>query len=318
MTAAMHFDKWIEGLTPECTVADAAQRSLRHRVQAVLEFLPLAAERSDENVEYVHLLRVWSRRSMAAINLYKKVLPKKRFRKLRKKLRRIRRVAGDARDLDVLLGQILPQESKESKALAARVRRRREKAQRPIHRCFRRMHKQKRLGRRLRNLIQSVADNDESARLFGNWAQAAMRCVVDRFYLAFPSDENDLQAMHRFRIRVKGLRYVMELLAPAFPVELKASVYPRVEELQDLLGKINDRAVAMSWLSKWLAACPKRADRSELKKKLERESQQLIQAQKCFFGWWTLDVQSQIRDSLMQLTDANSFSVMKLQPGEPS
>ena len=313
MTAAKHFDKWIEGLTSESTVADAARSSLQHRVQAVMEFLPLASEHSDENLEYVHLLRVWTRRSMAAITLYKKFLPKKQLRRLRKKLERIRDVAGEARDLDVLLGQIMPQESIVSNSLEARIRRRREKAQRPIHRCFRRMHKHRRLEKLLKNLLQSVSDNGESAQSFGNWAQAAMRCVTDRFSQAFPSDQNDLRAMHRFRIRVKNLRYAMELLAPALPVELKDSVYPRIQELQDLLGKINDRAVAIFRLNKWLATCPRSVDRCELTKELAQESEQLIQAQKCFYGWWTLNVQSQIRESLIRLTNTNPSSVLELQ-----
>lgn len=309
----MHFDKWIEGLTSESAVADAIRSSLRHRVQAVLEFLPLAAEHSDENVEFVHLLRVWTRRSMAAITLYKKFLPKKQLRSLRKKLERIRHVAGEARDLDVLTGQIMPPESEESKALADRIRRQREKAQRPIHRCFRRMHKRKRLEKLLKNLLHSLSDNGESDQSFGNWAQAAMRCVADRFNRAFPSDEKDLRAMHHFRIRVKNLRYAMELLAPALPAELKDSVYPRVEELQELLGKINDRAAAMTRLSKWLATCPRRVDRYELRKRLSQENEQLIQAQTCFYGWWTLDVQSQIRDSLIRLTKTNPSSDLELQ-----
>lgn len=313
MNTAKHFDKWIEGLASESTVADAARNSLQHRVQAVLEYLPLAAKHSNENVEYVHLLRVWTRRSMAAINLYKKVLPKRPLRRLRRKLERIRHVAGEARDLDVLIEQLMPQESEESKALADRVRRRRKKAQQPIHRCFHRMHKRKRLEKLLKTLLQSVSVNADSVQPFTNWTKAAMASVVDRFNQAYPNDQNDLQAMHRFRIRVKNLRYAMELLAPALPAELKDSVYPRIEELQELLGGINDRAVALSRLSKWLSKCPRKIDRSELRKKLSQEREQLIEAQKCFYGWWTLDVQSQIRDSLIRLTITNPSSVLELQ-----
>ena len=313
MNAAKHFDKWIEGLSSESTVADAARGSLQHRVQAVLEYLPLAAKHSHKDAEYVHLLRVWTRRSMATIHLYKKVLPERQYRSLRKKLERIRDVAGEARDLDVLMVQIIPPESTESKALANRVRRQRAKAQRPIHRCFRRMHKRKRLEKLLRKLLQNISDSGDSAQLFKNWAKAAMTCVVDRFNQAYPSDQNDLQSMHRFRIMVKNLRYTMELLAPALPVELKDSVYPRIEELQEFLGSINDRAVALSRLSKWLTKCPRRIDRCELRKKLTHESEQLIQAQKCFYGWWTVDVQSQIRDSLIRLTSTNPSSVLELQ-----
>ena len=121
----------------------ASQLTRSHSMRR--NFLPLAAERSDENLEYVHLLRVWSRRSLAVLNLYKRVLPKKKWRCLRKKLQKIRDVAGDARDLDVLLSQIVDEGTWESKTFEIGVRRRRAKAQRPIQRCCDRMRRRSRL-----------------------------------------------------------------------------------------------------------------------------------------------------------------------------
>ena len=107
--------------------------------------------------------------------------------------------------------------------------------------------------------------------------------------------------MHRFRIRVKNLRYAIELLAPAFSIELKEFVYPLVEELQNLLGKINDRAVAISCFREWLATCTQKVDRSELRKRIAQENELLDQSLEDFYGWWTHEVQSQILDSLTRL-----------------
>ena len=302
MSSNTYFDKWVEGLYPEITIADAARIALRHRLQAVLEFLPLAAERSDENLEFVHLLRVWSRRSMAALNLYKKVLPKKKWRCLQKKLKRIRDIAGDARDLDVQLSQIVAEESWESKTFVVGIRRRREKAQRPIQRCCDSMRRRSRLAKLLMKMLKNISRNGELNPLFGLWAQDALRRVVESAHHAFPGDTNDLRAMHRFRTRVKDLRYAIELLAPAFPIELTDSVYPLIEELQDSLGTINDHAVAISRLSEWFAKCPKKAVRRELKKRRVHESEQLKQSLESYHKRWTLGAITQLLASLMRLT----------------
>ena len=302
MTSDTNFNKWIGGLSPEITVADAARISLQHRMQAVLDLLPLAAEHSDENLEYVHLLRVWSLRSMAALNIYKKILRKKEQRSLRMKLKKIRDVAGDARDLDVLLSQILAEESRASKTFLARVRRRRAKVQRPLQRCCDSMLKRSRLVKLLIQMLKDISKNGEMTPFFGNWVQDALRSVVDRFHHAFPSDTNDLRAMHQFRSRVKDLRYAVELLAPAFPTELKDSAYPIIEQLQDSLGTINDHAVAISRLRKWKATCPNKVDLRELKKNRAQESEQLNLSLERFRGRWPPDVLSQLLASLLRLT----------------
>ena len=302
MTSVVNLDKWIEGLAPASTVADAARISLEHRLRAVFYFLPLAADHSEEDAEYVHLLRVWARRAVATLVLYKGVLPKKLLLRFRKKLERIRRAAGAARDLDVLLSNIESQESSESKPFADRVRRKRKKAQRPIKRCFHGLRRQRRLAKQLKSMLRSVVNNAESTRSYNNWAHIALRGAVERFQRAFPCGSHDLQTVHRFRIRVKKLRYAIELLAPAFSSEIKEFVYPVVEELQSLLGRINDRAVAISCFREWLAICPPKVDRSELRKKIAQENELLDQSLEDFYRWWTHEVQSQILDSLTRLT----------------
>ena len=301
MTSETCFDKWVEGLTPKITVADAARVALEHRLQAVLHYLPLAADRSDENLEYVHLLRVWSRRSMAALKLYKKVMPKKKWRCLGRKLKRIRDVAGNARDLDVLLSQIVAEESRESKTFEIGVRRRRTKAQRPIRRCCDRMNRRSRLETLLKKMLKGISKNGEMTPLFENGAQDALRHVVERFHHAFPCDTNDLLAMHRFRTRVKDVRYAIELLAPAFPIELKDSVYPLVEELQESLGTINDHAVAISRFSEWFEACHNKVDRRELKKRGSHESEQITRSLESFQKRWTNGELTQLFASLTRM-----------------
>ena len=88
------------------SVADAARRSLETRLAVVAHTLPLAAHLSEHDIEHVHRLRVATRRAAAALKLYRDWLPQKTRRWFKKRLRQIRRAAGEARDLDVLIQRL--------------------------------------------------------------------------------------------------------------------------------------------------------------------------------------------------------------------
>jgi CHAD domain-containing protein len=67
MEVVMSQPKWIKGISRGQPLHKAAHRILESRLSAVSHWLPLAAEKSDEDVEYVHQLRVSSRRAVEAV-----------------------------------------------------------------------------------------------------------------------------------------------------------------------------------------------------------------------------------------------------------
>src|SRR5207247_10117237 len=93
--------KWIPGTRAKQPVAKAARRALRLRLGEVCRMLPLAARHAHEDVEYVHQLRVASRRAVATVDVFWDLLPTKRRQWVRKQLKRVRRAAGEARDSDM-------------------------------------------------------------------------------------------------------------------------------------------------------------------------------------------------------------------------
>src|SRR5262249_58635227 len=95
-------DKWVQGVSPDDRTTDVAVRTLQARLAAIQHYLPLAAEKAEEDVEHVHQLRVWTRRASAALKLYAGLLPRRRTARMKKQLKRLRRAANDARDCDVL------------------------------------------------------------------------------------------------------------------------------------------------------------------------------------------------------------------------
>src|SRR5438445_799947 len=95
--------KWIGGLTADMRLTDAAKRILSVRLRAVGEVLPRAVQEADCDPEYVHQLRVATRRADAALRIFSACLPRKTYKAARRRLRGLRQAAGAARDWDVFL-----------------------------------------------------------------------------------------------------------------------------------------------------------------------------------------------------------------------
>ncbi|MCY2977094.1 MAG: CHAD domain-containing protein [Planctomycetota bacterium] len=301
----------MNGIKRDTLVRDAVRLTLQHQLNAVLHFLAFAAEKSCDDVEYVHHLRVSVRRMGTALRVYRRALPKKELSSIRKKLETIRRAAGKARDLDVFLEHVIGTGTGSSNSLAAQIKHQREKAQRPIVRCFVKAGRKKGLKNRLFKLLARIQKNNESAsRLIGVWAKKQLRDAIKRFHHARPSDINDLRSVHCFRIRTKELRYTIELLDAAFPVERTCSVFPLVETLQQRLGDINDRAVTISILNELSVTASKRRDRIKLKQKQTRETNRLEKALASFQKWWTHKRQDKLFNSLRRLTKITHSSGM--------
>ena len=89
-------DKWAPQVPPDASIAKVAVGALNGRLDAVLNYLPRAALRPQEDAEYVHQLRVWTRRAVAALRLYEDLIPKRQLSWFRKVLRHVRRAANDA------------------------------------------------------------------------------------------------------------------------------------------------------------------------------------------------------------------------------
>src|SRR5947199_3407293 len=89
-TLVMVDGKWIEGLGPLLSVAEAARLALQVRFEVVRYHLPLAMHEADRDPEHVHRLRVGTRRAGAALRLFGSTLPEKVHRKARQTLRSVR------------------------------------------------------------------------------------------------------------------------------------------------------------------------------------------------------------------------------------
>jgi CHAD domain-containing protein len=285
-------EKWARGASPGERVGDVAACTLAGRLGAVLDNLPLAAEKAGEDVGHVHQLRVWARRAAVALRLYEDLLPRRLARWVRRQLRRVRRAANDARDADVLIARLekKPAGPRDQHWLEA-VRRERAEAQEAIVAIHEQLARGGRLRRRIDQLVRRVRGRGRGSAAgavpFADWAREHLRPVVERFFRAVPADRTDRSALHQFRIRSKELRYALELLAGALPVRVRTELYPTIEAIQDRLGEINDLAAARARLRRRIEPAGKGAEAAAWRQILSSEQSQFDDACRAFWDWCT-------------------------------
>ncbi len=296
------YSKWVEA-SPEETVVEVTVRSLRSRFDPVLEFLPLAANRPGEDIEYVHRVRVWSRRAVAAIDLFGGLLPKRRQKWMKQQLNRIRRSANDARDDDVFAVRLQGLHNERgTDQLLEKVRDHRRRSQHPIVEVYEDLAEGNLLARRVEKLLKKVRLRADGQPVhFRKWAKRRLRIEMDAFFQAASGDLHDVHVLHQFRIAGKRLRYAAELLASAFPDSFRSEIYPAIEDLQDRLGQINDHAIAQDRLDRWVEQADSKDEKACLHEMLGQERRQLKEAHVEFFNWWTSDRENKLKKALDKL-----------------
>jgi CHAD domain-containing protein len=296
--------KWIDGIHPDASVVDAARASLSARLTAVAHWLPLAAYHADQDVEHVHRLRVSTRRAVAALRVYRDWLPPKQRRRVKKRLKRIRGAASDARDLDVLAERIQTDLADKAAPVLAEVKALRAAAQPAILDVAEKCRRDDRFVRKIGKLLDGIRpphqqDQSQSPPRFRDWAQKQLTQTADAFFSVVPANDADAKALHQFRIQTKALRYAIELLAPAFSPELREVTYPQVEELQERLGKIQDCVAGAAHLRKW-SRDAHAAETCELFDQMARQQDARLTALMAEFRlWWTPERMATLKSGLL-------------------
>lgn len=290
---------WIERVKPDQPITKVARRAFRKRMKYVWYYAPRAAKQYQEEIEYVHQLRVGSRRARAALRIFGEMLPNSEARWIKKRLQELRRAAGDARDLDVLGARLakISQErnDKRLEVVIEKIEARRKKVQKPLVLAYRKA-KRKGFKERAYKLDKLVGWQGEGPEpTFAEGARRQLAPLVDEFFEAAEADFSDLNALHQMRIAGKRVRYAMELLAGAFEPSFRQELYPTFEEIQDKLGEINDHASAVPTLNEWFELSKSKKARAALAELSAEEEKQLEAKRQEFCQWWTSERESTLR-----------------------
>jgi CHAD domain-containing protein len=283
--------KWLNEVGPEAPVPRAARKALRSRLVAVQRLLHQAVRVSRnqrEDVEAIHQLRTWTRRAAAALRLLAEVLPRRSARWLKRKLRKVRRTAGEARDCDVLAERL-----KDAAVRAkAHLRTERKRAAKELLVLYKSLFKSGRFQRKCKRLLDRIrwcgaAKGKSSQPQFGTWCKLQLVQLADAFLALGNRDVSQNANLHQLRIAGKRLRYALELAPAALAKAIHRRLYDELSEVQERLGEVCDHIAAAARLKDWQTQVGELPLRRQLGVLLARERRQLASSKRRFLKWWT-------------------------------
>ena len=236
-------------------------RGTRSDVAGGLVLLPLAdiAEANvqgtldDIDTEFLHDLRVAVRRARSVLRELKDVHPPAPRARLRTELKWVQTVTGPLRDLDVQLlewDDVAGERADELAPLRALLEQRRARELVRVRRALR--------GRRFAaaldawRALASAPQSEEPRAALPIEVVAAdrirkvyRRMIRDGGRIDDASPDEDL---HELRKRGKELRYLLELFGSLFPGDVVKPLVRALKDLQDVLGRFQDRSVQTEML----------------------------------------------------------------------
>jgi CHAD domain-containing protein len=257
--------------------------------------------------EPIHQLRVASRRLRAAAEMFSSALHASQMSLLERDLSWVAQIAGKVRECDVIAATIRARAPKLEPRLAAmlpplyselEVSRRLALAQlagaldsRRYSALIARLHKPRIRIATARQPLGPAA-GAMLARMTGAMVRAAAKLT----------GVSDAKTVHRLRVRVKRMRYALEMLA-AIGGKRSRKALARLEDLQDLLGVFNDTIVAIGWLIAYASAegAPTEAvlAAGAMAESLRRRERKL--ARRCVKAWRKFDRAGIMKDAIAEI-----------------
>jgi CHAD domain-containing protein len=242
----------IGDMGPDRAFVKFSIESLAAQLQAIMR--EAGGTRLGQDAEFLHRMRVASRRLRTRLRLFSECLPDSKASMYRKRVRSLTRALGEARDCDVQIIYIMEfMESLETrrqkegiKRLLLRLTQKRERLQSAVVKAVTRME-DGRIFTEMQELFRAILGTmafDKPAETGGYAFMLASREIKAllgelfgfEMYIREPSRSVEL---HQMRIAAKHLRYAMESFEPLFRTRLKKPI-KAAKAIQEMLGDIHD------------------------------------------------------------------------------
>jgi CHAD domain-containing protein len=285
---------------PTHTTAAALAR-LNGHIDQVQNYLSRSVKRKRPPVEVLHQLRVSVRRTLAALSLFKPILPDVAAKKVRKKLAKFMRAAGKVRDIDVFSRRIAGEKHAHLKSLLRRLHRQRDKSVGQLRSLYKRLNRNNRLQNQIEELLRKKLDSCLDSKRLAEWLNTFWPDLVESYCITAETSSFELKRLHRFRILTKKIRYTLEILRPNLPRQDFSDAYGMLEQLQDRLGQLCDHVVARDTFRKWKEKHIGAISRRYLAQLHLNEAEVIRQQVEEFRAWWTQQRQSEMRATFNRL-----------------
>jgi CHAD domain-containing protein len=326
-----------EGVSPDTGLCWFGMR----RLPPLLEAFEKETEgvRAAEDIEYIHRMRVASRRLRAALPLFRTCFPQKQYDRWMKEITAITRALGEARDTDVQIAFLVRYRKKSAAAWKARKHADTggpnplEPAMSYLLQELRNKRQQLQL-RVLSGLdaLEKSGITSEMRTIFATRIAASRRVPARSLSYGVPTIaalriETRLAAMrsfepwvtqadavaehHAMRIAAKKLRYTMEVYGPVYRLGLKKP-HARVKKVQEILGDLHDCDVWIDGVTRLLLRERSRMRSRNIEKRpdtttlaslrlfLQERERERVLLHRHFMRYWQSLVRTGIWDELRQ------------------
>ena len=254
--------------------------------------------------EAVHRLRVTTRRSMAALAAFAPLTSTRKRRRFQRRLRQVRRVAGEARDLDVLIDRLRqqwpntgedPLLDSPPERLIGLLSEKQIGSRGPIRDCQAELRDWK-WPVRQEQFLNAITTGQKS---YGDFAQKRLRRLGRQFFSA-AGPFRKAEQLHEFRILGKRLRYSLDLFADVLTPQPRDRCLKQMKKIQEALGDFTDHAAAADRFTQ-LTREPLDQATILLVDSLRREEHLLARlAHRRFSRWWTNGRRKKLKTLLKQ------------------
>lgn len=247
------------------------------------------------DIEVVHDLRVCTRRTEAALVLFKPLIAKKRRKWMRRRLRRIRSVAGVVRDCDVHWKH-LNDEAPNALLLRSVMRERRE-ARKELRRLQKRLLHRHQFAKQARKLVRKLNETqclEKAHRNYPAFARRSLDKQATRYFQSAAFVGTDDKALHALRIAAKRWRYSLELATGVLEKPWAKDLYEQLSEVQDRLGALHDLEALCQRIEKSLALEKSEQRRDMLTQALAQQRGELAELRQQLGHWWTAERREQL------------------------
>jgi CHAD domain-containing protein len=249
----------------QISASQLAAEMLEMRLKVVRTNMKSVVARWKKDPEHLHELRISLRRVIASLDLFAPCChPVKDVQWLGRKLKAVLKSTSKARDLDVLLSRPLPKSGKAGSQIRKTWVNDRKKAQKPLQRHYAKLIEEKKLRQHSQSLLKSTRKSDTSSNIPVDpyaWSMLQLHNRLQSLLKGIPA-KPDSQALHKFRIAAKQLRYTAEIVAEITADSCVTDLLEQLTPIQKQLGRLQDETVA----AKSLARAGEKSDKSKSKK----------------------------------------------------
>lgn len=224
----------------------------------------IAGAHTSSDIEYVHQIRVFSRRIRSALPIFAGCYPKKESSRWLKQLRKLTHALGIARDVDVqldLLNKFFDQISENKyksgiRRLILRLSQKRDGLQAGVIKALDDFKNDDVLNE-MQETILPLESNGESAPVFSlSLYHLAFNSITKKLDILLSFDEfvpqpEKVDELHKMRIAAKRLRYTMEIFVTIYASRLKPA-FGTIKQTQEILGEIHDCDVWLEYIPEFI------------------------------------------------------------------